>query len=135
MWLLFLVNWYLYTHCDALRNCTTSCSLEDYCINAYRGGESYCRSTPGYCCCLEFVTKDCTSSYSSDTLVTKYEDKCIFAGLLLYIPQRTLQLTPFSTPVPTPEFTPARTYAKLSVKCHSKTETDLAVTLATALFQ
>ena len=128
MWLLFLVSSYLYTHCDALRNCTTSCSLEDYCINASRNGETYCRSTPGYCCCLEFVTKDCTWSDSKNTLVTKYEDKCIFAGLLLYIPPRTPQLTPQLTQ------TPARTYAKLSVKCQSKTQTDLLVTFATTVF-
>ena len=127
MWLLFLVSWYLYTHCDALRNCTTSCSLQDYCINASRNGESYCRSTPGYCCCLEFSTRDCTDNKWNDTLVTKYEDKCIFAGLLLYIP-------PPRTPQLTPEITPARTYAKLSVKCQSKTKTDLLATLATSVF-
>ena len=129
MWLLFLVSWYLYTHCDSLANCTTSCSLEDYCINASRNGESYCRSTPGYCCCLEFSTRDCTDNKWNDTLVTKYEDKCIFAGLLLYIPPRTPQLTPQLTQ------TPARTYVECSAKCESKTKTSLKVQVVYAFLQ
>ena len=128
MWLLFLVSWYLYTHCDALRNCTTSCSLEDYCINASRNGETYCRSTPGYCCCLEFYTRDCTRNDWNDTLVTKYDDKCIFAGLLLYIP-------PPRTPQLTPEITPARTYVKCSIKCTPKTTTTLKVHVIYSLLE
>ena len=45
----------------------------------------------------------------------------------IYVPPSTPQLMLTSTS--------ARTYAKLTVRSHSKTETDLAVTLATAIFQ
>ena len=132
MWLLFLVSW---IHCDGF-DCA---KVKGCCIN--KTTVSSCEA-PGWCCSAvlvrgvdlgdsalhHYIGSDGTNRYW-------YCDRSSFLGV------RTPQLTPqisrtfMSTPVPTPEITPARTYAKLSVKCHSKTETDLAVTLASALFQ
>ena len=130
MWLLFLAVWY---HCDDFK-CGASGSYR-CCINKTY---DWSLETPGHHCSNLEIHQ---SVYSKELPHLLLGGCC---GILYYClnytyispnPIQTPQLMPTSTSVPTPESTSARTYAKLTVRSHSKTETDLAVTLATAIFQ
>ena len=121
MWLLFLVSWF---RCDYF-----DCSAPDNyrcCVNL-----TYVKSyeIPGHHC-AGLENKLTLSKNSNDLYLDNSTDGYLYCLSHSYIPPSTPQIS--RTFMPTS--TPARTYAKLSVKCHSKTETDLAVTLATAIF-
>ena len=120
MWLLFLVSYWF--RCDAF-NCIHG--YHDCCIN-----ETIVWSIelPGhYCSDLDWGGPSKYSKNEPHRLMGVVDNSYYYCLDYKYVPPDSTQLMPTSTP--------ARTYAKLTVRSHSKTETDLAVTLATALFQ
>ena len=124
MWLLFLILSSVYFRCDGF-DCT-NVDIYRCCINKT---DAYNLYPPGhYCKSIVWYSSSVRCAGTRDFYVGNVNSSRYYCCKdYIYTPPRI--------PVPTPEFTPARAYAKLTVRSHSKTETDLAVTLATAIFQ